>query len=233
MNISRTAILRTGTLSALAGLALMGGAQASVINQNVNIPVQTTDFTKTFTFNQFDTLGGTRVLDSVELSINATGNFGGTVTNNAAGPSTFKVTETSDVTFTGPDSTNVVSNLAASQTFTALASGASATFGPFVAAPGAVTKFVPVANFGTFIGTGLLSPLSVVSTLSGQSIAGGGGNITAALTTAVGADASLIYTYHTPTTNPTPEPGAWASMSIGVLGLMALGLRARKKSLQL
>ena len=68
MNISRTAILRTGTLSALAGLALMGSAQAGVINQNVNIPTTKTDFTKTFTFNQFDTLGGTRVLDSVELS---------------------------------------------------------------------------------------------------------------------------------------------------------------------
>jgi hypothetical protein len=47
-----------------------------------------------------------------------------------------------------------------------------------------------------------------------------------------GATANIICTYHTPSTNPTPKPGAWASMSIGVLGLMALGLRARKKNLQ-
>jgi cytoskeletal protein RodZ len=235
MNISRTAILRTGTLSAVAGLALLGlsNAQAAApIVQDFTIPIQTTDFTKMFTFNQFDTLGGTRSLDSVELSINATGKFGGSVTNNAASTETFVAAETSAVTFTGPDNTSVVSNLGASQTYTNLAAGATAPFGPFLATPGAATTFVPTADFGLFTGTGLLSPLSIVSTVSGQSVTGGGGNIVAAFTTQVGATAELVYTYHTNDRNPTPEPGAWASMSIGVLGLMALGLRARKKNLQ-
>ena len=228
MNISRTAILRTGTLSALAGLALMGSAQAGVINQNVNIPVQTTDFTKTFTFNQFDPSLG--VLDSVELSVAAQGNFSGTLKNNAAGPEDFTVTENSNVKFTGPDGTNVVSPLSATQSYVGVAPGATVNFGPFSPGPGAVTKFVPSADFGLFTGTGLLN--SSVSTLSSQTILGGGGNIANALATQAGADATLIYSYHTPTTNPTPEPGAWASMSIGVLGLLALGLKARKKSLQ-
>ena len=120
----------------------------------------------------------------------------------------------------------------ASQSYVGVAPGATVNFGPFVSAPGAVTVFVPSADFGQFIGTGLLSPLSSVSTLSGTTILGGGGNIANALTTAVGADANLIYTFHTPDRNPTPEPGAWASMSIGVLGLLALGLKARKKNLQ-
>jgi hypothetical protein len=235
MNNLRTAILRTGTLSAIAGLALLGSAQAaSPIVQSVVIPSQLTDFTQSFTFNQFDPSLGT--LDSVELSIDATGNFGGTVTNQADGTESFNVKAASAVTFTGPDSTSVVSNLTATQDFVLAGKGKagdSGTFGPFTSAPGAVTKFVPSADFGTFIGTGMLSPVSVVSTESSTTVTGGGGNINSALSTKVGANATLIYTYHTPSTNPTPEPGAWASMSIGVLGLMALGLKARRKNLSL
>ena len=228
MNNLCPAILRTGTLSALAGVALISNAQAGSITQNVNIPVQTTDLAKTFTFNQFNPALGT--LDSVELSVAATGNFAGNVTNNASGAETFDVTEQTALTFTGPDATSVTSNLSATQSYLGLTPGTTAAFGPFTPGPGAVTKFVPSANFGTFIGTGLLT--STVGTVSGQSIIGGGGNIAAALTTKAGAEATLIYTYHTPTTSPVPEPGAWASMSIGVLGLMALGLKARKKNLQ-
>jgi hypothetical protein len=232
MNFSRTALLRTGTLSAIAGLALLGSAHAGTITQSTAIPLQKTDFSQSFTFNQFDTMNGTRSLDSVELSIDATGNFGGTRTNNAASAESFVAAETSAVTFTAPDSTSVVSNLGASQTYTNLAPGATVPFGPFVTAPGAVTKFVPTADFGLFTGTGILSPGFTVSTLSSETVTGGGGNVTSALTTQVSANASIIYTYHTNDRNPTPEPGAWASMSIGVLGLMALGLRARKKNLQ-
>jgi hypothetical protein len=231
MNFSRTALLRTGTLSAVAGLALLGSAHAGTITQTNTVPVQTTDFTKTFTFNQFDPSLGT--LDSVELSLATTGDFGGNVTNKAAGAESFKVTEASDVTFTGPDATSVVSSLAASQNYTNLAAGATANFGPFNPGDGPVAIFVPTANFGTYTGTGTLSPGLTVSTESSQTVAGGGGNITSALSTKVGANATLIYTYHTPSTNPTPEPGAWASMSIGVLGLMALGLKARRKNLSL
>jgi hypothetical protein len=231
MNFSRTALLRTGTLSAIAGLALLGlSAHAGTITQTYNVPVQVTDYTQTFTFNKFDPSLGT--LDSIELSLAATGNFSGNVTNNAAGLESFKVTESSDVTFTGPDATSVVSTLAASQNYTNLAPGATTPFGPFNPGPGAVMILVPTANFGTYIGTGTLSPGFTLSTLSGQAISGGGGNIASALTTKVGGDATLIYTYHTPLTTPVPEPGAWASMSIGVLGLMALGLKARKKNLQ-
>ena len=206
MNASSNALLRAGTRSAVAGLALLGlSAHADTITQVFNIPVQTTDFTKTFTFKQFDTLGGTRVLDSIELDLTANGNFGGKVTNDYFRPETFTVSEASKVTFTGPDATSVVTNLSAAQTYTLLAPDATLPFGPFVSAPGAVTAFVPTAHFGQFIGTGLLSPVSVVNTLSGQTITGGGGNIAAALTTAVGADAKIIYTYHTPTTNPSSK----------------------------
>ena len=232
MNNLRTAILRTGTLSAIAGLVLTGAAMADVTpTQTYDIGFQPTELAQTFTFTPFDSLGGTRTLDSAVVSLSATGQFTGSVKNTAAQAQNFTLTENSNVTFTGPSSLSLLGTLTGTQTYTALPSGTTAPFAPVVAPLGPISSTITGAGLSAFTGPGAVGPFNI-STLTGVTQLGGGGNVTTVFTTAVDAKASIFYNYHTTTTNPTPEPGAWASMSIGVLGLMALGLKARKKNLQ-
>lgn len=228
MNTTTNAILRTGLLSAVAGLALMSAAMANTTPlQTYTLPLSTTELGQGFTFTQFDPTLGT--LDSATLTLDGSGLFSGTVQNNAAQAQTFKVTESSDITLSGPAFvTPLTGNVSASQNYTLLAAGVPSAFGPQNPTLAPISQTY-TSGLGGFIGTGTL-PFSI-STLTGQTIAGGGGNIATNLSTKAGADATLVYTYHTNTTT-VPEPGAWASMSIGAMGLMFLGFKARKKNLQ-
>jgi hypothetical protein len=227
-----TSILKSLCFGALGmGLALIGSTARAQTSGPFSFTVtqRTTDFTKGFVLPKFNTALGT--LTNVFLSESLNGSFSGTVTNTSATPANFKVTEdvSLDLTLTSGGSPALSSvDLVATQTYTALASGASAPFGPFVPTISNSANFTSGTIFSAF--NGGPGPVGLtLSSLTGTTVIGGGGNITNNITTTAGGTISVTYTYNAPSTT-TPEPGTWAMMAAGAsTGLVALRRRRRNK----
>lgn len=222
--------------SLLAGVALLvtaGAANATTETFSTTFGPTATDFTTgTLSLPGFDTSLGT--LTGVDFAFSATGNFSGTVTNTAPTAQNFKVTETSDLTVSSSVSAinGLVAEVAKAQSYTALASGVSAAFGP-----SSNTASAPdyVSASGDNL-TGFVSgPVNfTISTLTGTTTLGGGGNIRNSITTTANGTAAVTYTYTaadtpipTPTPTGVPEP---ASMALVGAGLVSLGLLRRRKA---
>ena len=76
-----------------------------------------------------------------------------------------------------------------------------------------------------FLGAGTFS--IGIDTLSGQQILGGGGNITAAISTQASATLTVDYDYQNVTT--TDEPATLAMAGLALAGMVAIRRRARAR----
>jgi hypothetical protein len=207
---------------ALAVSGLGQSVRADFMSDSGNIPMQTTDFTASTSVAKFNSALGT--LTKVEVSITVNGSFAGTVTNTANGAQNFNVTELVKLTLTGPNTLSLKPTLTASQTYSGLMPGVTSAFGPY--SPTSTSTLSPAytsaADLAAFLGTGNVN--FSLSTMTGTTISGGGGNILAAIATSAGGMITVNYTF-TPT--GVPEPASVVLMGIGGVTLLGLGQRRR------
>ncbi len=221
--------IKTLALAGVAAIAFSYSANAAIITDSDSLGPQTTELMSgldTLTVDLFDTMGGTRTLNKVTLTLDARIDTDGTVTNNAAQAQSFTVQVNSNFSSTGgpaPIGSLLANVQVGPQAFNNLGVGASAPFGPSFATGQAMPMFTNAGDLAAFTGVGTFS--IGLDTLSGQSILGGGGNITAAINTEASATLTVEYDY---TTTPVgvSEPATLAMGGLALLGMVALRRRA-------
>tara|TARA_R110002096_G_scaffold138249_3_gene291810 strand:- start:898 stop:1575 length:678 start_codon:yes stop_codon:yes gene_type:complete len=222
--------IKTLALASVAAMAFSYSANALTITDSDSLGPNTTELNSavnTLTVDLFDDMGGTRVLNKVILTIDARLDSSGTVTNNAAQMQNFSVQVNS--MFSSAGGPAPIGSLNASvqigpQAFN-LASGASAPFGPSSATDQMMVMFTNPGDLAAFLGAGTFS--IGIDTLSGQQILGGGGNITAAISTQASATLTVDYDYQNVTT--TDEPATLAMAGLALAGMVAIRRRARAR----
>ncbi len=203
--------------TAFAVLAISAGAAraATFTELATTGALQTTDFTDNLTLAGFNTSLGT--LTGVSVTLSDAGAFGGNLQNGASSVESFKITE--DVNFTTNSSSTLLASLTtdlvATQTYTNLASAASAAFGPY-SPTSSVSGTATAAQIGEFLAGNVSLSLA---TLTGTTVLGGGGNIINKITTQADATVTITYTYSPSAPPPVPEPASLAVLGMGLLGL--------------
>ena len=220
--------IKTLALAGIASFALATSANALTITDSDSLGPQTTELMSAvdkLTVDQFDTLGGTRTLEKVTVTIDYRIDSSGTVTNNAAQAQSFAVTVSSMFSSDGGPAPigSLGGNLQIGPVnFVNLGSGASEAFGPAFDDDQAMSMFTSAADLAAFIGNGTWT--IGLNTDSGQMIVGGGGNIVANIATEASATLTVDYEYRERT--QVDEPAALGMAGLALAGMIALRRRA-------
>jgi hypothetical protein len=229
----------TPWLSSLLAVTIVAAASVAhadtIVSYTTTVPMQTTDLssvTATPAIPEFNTSLGT--LNSITISYTGSENSAFTLTNTAAGSETFKFSESlffeldntdasidSDVNGLAPELDNVP------LTTITLAHNGTRNFGPFINS-NVQSETITGAELADFEGAGNLGDF-LISTLTGTTFLGGGGNIKLTGTTTAGGSVEVTYDYTAAPPPPIPEPGTLGLFGTGLLGLAAL---LRRKYLQ-
>jgi hypothetical protein len=248
--------------SVVLGLGALGhpsDVRADAITQTATIPVAQTDWgtPKILNINQFDTQGGARILDQVNVSLHAhiENNFGMTFTT----PST--ITESvatgnpsspgPSITIFQPDGTTPILSVQSpndpnfltrsvtygfqpGQAFPQTFSSSLPSTSPFYLAPAvsdqsSTLNLTSPANLAAFSGTGSIKLPVVASAVESDFFSSGNGQDL--LTTTANADVTVTYQYHlsSPQTITAPEPGSVALWGLGAAVGLGLLRRSRRR----
>ena len=210
---------------AVAGFVAVSVSQASAASMTVtgNFGPTATDFSGlAFSVPGFNTTLGT--LTNVSVTLGSSSTISGPVKNNSTSAQTFTLNTDAKVTINSATSSidGLFLDLTASQSYTALAAGSSSTYGPFNPSQSSTnSSALPLSAFTS-------GPINLTATtVTNESFAGGGGNISAPLTATASGTVTLVYTYTPPPPASVPEP---ASMALLGMGLAGLGLIRRRRA---
>jgi hypothetical protein len=211
------------TNSANASL-LCGVSSCTETITSVNAP---TEISQTLILDLFPSIYGT--LTSVDLSLGGNINTSGTIANNSASPQSYSLSVSEQLSYSG--------GVGAPSNFPSLNAGGSV--GPFsgTLASGATDSFSGSASLGPtnstittllneWTGSGTFDVL--LSSLTGISISGGGGNLSASQSSDAGGMITLTYNFGPTSTTPLPASLPLFASGLGALGL--LGWRRKRKA---
>jgi len=230
----------------LTSLALALGACALTKADTLVLPTQSfgpsvTELVGTFNFAQFDTLGGTRVLNSVKVDLATSFSTTITVTNSGGTASTGTArTEVQDGLTDGTFSIGAGNVLTITGANYAVQSDIFSPPQAYSLGAGQSTALAPTSgsasNTGTFSSGAVLTEFTGLGTvgvkydtLTQTVLANTGGNTDASQVTNATLSATITYNFTTVVTG-TPEPGSVAMFfGMGVTGMAFIYRRRIKK----
>ena len=210
-------ILFTATLLAAASFS-----NAGTITLTDTVALQTTDFTKSLSFANFDTMGGSLILESVAFSIDGSILGDIEVESRSAAPATITATLSAELKLTDaamntlvvtiPSITRIL-NATAFDGVVDFGGTSGATYAGLTAQKFEQSIYTDAATLAMFTGMG-----SSMFTFDATavSVATGAGAITSVFTTSAGGVVEVIYTYRE-RPNQVSAPSQVAMLGIGLL----------------
>jgi hypothetical protein len=209
----------------------IGNAATLVVNCTIG-PLQT-ELNNDLACGKFNLAGQSVSSIAIDLGGQITGTL--SLTNNAATAQTARATTSTEFNVTSiagmgpgnaPDSGFNWSNPVFSASFTTglvnLAAGQTQTFSG-LSGSGTGALGLDTTQIAPYVGPGFFD--IHVTTLTGLTASGGGGQLGVGQVTNAEIQAVVTYTY-----SPVPEPATMSLIAVGLLGLGALQLRAHRRS---
>jgi hypothetical protein len=220
-------ILCGATLLCAAGFS---NAASITLVQSASVAVDTTNFQTDLSFDRFDTMGGTRVLESVTFSIDGSIFGSAEVESRDAEEAVIVTTLSAELSLVDElMNTLVVTIPSISNTFNATAYDGSLDFGgtsgmsflDLSATQYEEATFTDLATLTMFTGA---DSANFVFDAAATSSSTGAGNLTSAFNTSAGGEVQVIYTY---SEVPVSAPTHVALLGFGLLAFA--GLRKARK----
>lgn len=216
--------------SIIAALVVFGAvsAHAATVSYQYGLPIAqaTTEIGQTGSLGLFDSSLGT--LTGAALTIEGAATFAFSGANNSAQAQLARITSSTELLWSSSLAAinpflNVFT-LSATSGFQSYAVGETKNFGPFNVSDSQVDNLSSILSSLQLAGGGNFD--LTCNSLSGLTVAGGGGNISTTQATTAGCGASIVYEY-TERTTQVPEPGSLALMGLALSGLFVAAKRRK------